>query len=86
MKYMNAVRKFGPTVRTAARKYGPGVAGFTLLPLQTAVMAQSSDIAEAATGALANTQTDVTSVAVVVAAVVALIAAAALIFGMLKKG
>lgn len=75
MKYRNVIKKFGPAA-----------IGSALLVPMGSVLAQSSAIAAGATAALGDTETDVTSVAVVVAGIVALIVAATLIFGMLKKG
>ena len=67
------------------RRYAAPVAAVSVLAPVGQVFAQSADIATAATTALSTTQADVTSVAVVVAAIVALMAAASLIFAMIKK-
>lgn len=62
------------------------VAAFPAVVASSAAFAQAGEIATAATTALGTTKSDVTSVGVIVAGVIALMAGAALIFAMLKKG
>jgi len=69
--------------KNAVKKYGPGIAGFTLLPASMGAFA--SEMSDAAVAALGTAETDATTVGVALVGVAVLIGIVFLFTSMVKK-
>lgn len=74
MKHINTIKK-----------YGPGIAGFTLLTAAGSALADADDLVTAATTALTGAETAAWSVGGLVVAAIAVLVTIGIVVGLLRK-